>query len=151
MSNALEVRSLEAGDLDALLALYAHLHRQDDPLPGREELESTWRAILDDPALIYLGGFIDGQMVTSANAVIVKNLTRGMRPFAVIENVVTHDNYRRRGYSRALLQQLLDCCWERRCYKVSLTSAGFRDAAHELYESLGFDRSAKQAFVISKR
>jgi hypothetical protein len=101
MPSPLEVRPLAAGDLDALLALYAQLHPQDDPLPGRAELESTWQAILDDPALIYLGGFVEGLMVASANAVIAKNLTRGARPFAVIENVVTHADHRQRGYSRS--------------------------------------------------
>jgi GNAT superfamily N-acetyltransferase len=151
MSKPFQVRPLVVGDLDALLALYQHLHRQDDPLPSHAELESTWQAIVGDPALIYLGGFVDGLMVTSAHAVIVKNLTRGARPFAVIENVVTHAGYRRRGYSRELLKRLLERCWERRCYKVSLTSASFRDAAHELYEGLGFDKEAKRAFVITKR
>ena len=148
--SSLEVRPL-AADLGALLELYVHLHPKDDPLPGADVLQGLWQSILDDPAQIYLGGFVDGLMVTAAHATVITNLTRGARPYAVIENVVTHEAYRRRGYSRALLQRLLDCCWERHCYKVSLTSAPFRNSAHGLYESLGFDRDAKQAFVISKR
>lgn len=151
MPSSLEVRSLTAADLDSLLELYVHLHPDDDPRPGAAVVQGLWQSILDDPVQIYLGGFADGLMVTAANAVVVANLTRGARPYAVIENVVTHAAYRRRGYSRALLQRLLDRCWERHCYKVSLTSAPFRNSAHGLYESLGFDRNAKQAFVISQR
>ena len=86
MASDLDVRTLELGDLDALLVLYEHLHAHDDPLP-REEALRTWQAIMRDRAQIYMGGFLDGELVSACNAAIVPNLTRGGRPYAVIENV----------------------------------------------------------------
>ena len=83
-------------------------------------------------------------------AAIIPNLTRGARPYAVIENVVTHPDYRRRGVASAILQDLLSRCWGAGCYKVMLMSAAERGAAHEFYERNGFDKHAKQAFIIRK-
>jgi GNAT superfamily N-acetyltransferase len=145
------VRELARADLEGLLALYQHLHPVDDPLPAQYLVERTWQTILDDPAQIYLGGFWQGMMVTACNAAIVPNLTRGARPFAVIENVVTAEGYRRHGFGSAVLQELLARCWALRCYKVMLLSGVARAEQHAFYDANGFDRTAKQAFVISAR
>jgi GNAT superfamily N-acetyltransferase len=80
----------------------------------------------------------------------VPNLTRGARPYAVIENVVTHPDLRRTGLGSSVLQELLSRCWEAGCYKVMLLSAAERGAAHEFYERNGFDKHAKQGFIIRR-
>jgi GNAT superfamily N-acetyltransferase len=147
----LSIRELLVRDLDALLSLYGHLHERDDPPPPRGDLERIWSAIVADPAHLYVGGFVDGKLVSACNAAVIPNLTRGARPYAVVENVVTDAQFRRRGIGAKVLGHLIERCWERRCYKVMLMSASRRDAAHAFYESLGFDRTAKQAFVLSAR
>lgn len=145
------IRDLERQDLDSLLALYRHLHEQDDPLPDRAQVEALWSAILRDPAQIYLGAFIDGILVAACNACVVPNLTRGARPYAVIENVVTDAEHQRRGIGAKVMRALLDRCWSRKCYKVMLMSAMKRSEIHGFYESLGFEKHSKQAFVMSAR
>jgi hypothetical protein len=50
----------------------------------------------------------------------------------------------------ALLKTMLDRCWARGCYKVTLTSGFVRAEIHGFYESLGFDKTAKQAFVMTR-
>ena len=82
---------------------------------------------------------------------MIPNLTRGARPYAVIENVVTDAAYRRRGIGAAVLRTLMDRCWSRCCYKVMLMSGMRRLEIHGFYESLGFDKNSKQAFVITAR
>ena len=72
-------------------------------------------------------------------------------PYAVIENVVTDAQYRRRGIGASVMRALLDRCWARRCYKVMLMSAVTRAEMHAFYEAIGFDKTAKQAFVITAR
>ena len=113
-------------------------------------MDATWRAIAADPAQIYLGAFSGDELVAACNAAIIPNLTRGCRPYAVIENVVTSAAHRRRGYGAAVLREALARCWARDCYKVMLMSASGRAAAHEFYEAIGFDRHSKQAFVIKR-
>ncbi len=151
MSSVVAVRDLGLTDLESLLSLYRHLHPHDDPLPERARVEEIWSAIVRDPSHLYLGAFVDESLVSACNAVVVPNLTRGARPYAVIENVVTDPNFRRRGIGSRVLRALLERCWERRCYKVMLMSGVGRAEVHAFYESLGFERNAKQAFVIVAR
>lgn len=103
------IRTLENEDLDGLLALYAHLHGGEDE-PSPRSLADLWTTILRDPAQTYVGAFVGGMLCSVANASIVPNLTRGGRPFAVIENVVTHPSYRRRGLAKLVMSHLLELC-----------------------------------------
>jgi GNAT superfamily N-acetyltransferase len=151
MSATVVIRELGREDLDSLLSLYRQLHEQDDPLPERAKLEETWHGILRDPAQVYLGGFVGSNLVAACNACVVPNLTRGARPYAVVENVVTHANYRRRGIGAKVMRALLERCWARGCYKVMLMSGVSRAEVHGFYEALGFDKKSKQAFVITVR
>jgi GNAT superfamily N-acetyltransferase len=146
---SLAVRDLEAGDLEALLQLYRQLQHEDEPAP-LERAKALWETIRADPAQIYMGGFVADELVSACCAVIVPNLTRGGRPYAVIENVVTDAHWRRKGVGREVLGTLVARCWQRGCYKVTLTSGLARGGAHEFYENVGFDRNAKQAFVIRR-
>jgi GNAT superfamily N-acetyltransferase len=149
MGAEVTIRELTRGDLQPLLELYRHLHDQDDPVP--DTAGETWEVILRDPAHVYLGAFVEQRLVAACNAAVIPNLTRGARPYAVIENVVTHADYRRRGIGARLVRALIERCWERRCYKVMLMSATRRADMHGFYEALGFDGGSKRAFVISAR
>jgi len=149
MSGLLVVRELVSRDLPGLLSLYGDLHAEDAEVDAARARE-VWGEILADRKQIYLGGFVDEQLIAACNASIAPNLTRGCRPFAVIENVVTAATHRRRGYGAVVMRELIERCWARNCYKVMLMSAAARNAAHEFYEALGFDRTSKQAFVIKR-
>ena len=144
------IRQLQGRDLQALLDAYHDLHPDDDPLPSRNELKRLWNSICGDQSLIYLGAFEGHQIVATCTAAIIPNLTRGARPYAVVENVWTRPAFRRRGIGSSVLQKLLSRCWEAGCYKVMLMSASHRDAAHEFYECNRFDCKAKRAFIIRK-
>lgn len=143
-----EIRELTYHDLNVLLDAYRNLQPEDAPLPPRPEVERMWREILADPRLSYLGAFDGPRLLSTCNAVVVPNLTRGGRPYSVIENVWTAPDRRREGLGSALLRAMLDRCWGENCYKVMLLSGNHRDGAHEFYERLGFDTHAKQGFVI---
>ena len=141
------IRELEFRDLDALLELYAHMHESDAPLPERARVEQIWRGLCDESRTLYLGAELDDRLVASCTVSIIPNLTRGARPYGLVENVVTHAEVRRRGLAHAVVAAALHRCWARDCYKVMLLSGSGRAAAHGLYEGLGFDPTAKQAFI----
>jgi GNAT superfamily N-acetyltransferase len=143
----MEVREIERSELDGLLELYGHLHDSDDPLPERPTIEAVWNDIQTDHNQAYLGVFVDGRLVSSCVLAIVPNLTRGCRSYGVIENVVTHRNFRRRGLGRTVVKAALERAWERNCYKVMLLTGRKTEGVFRLYESAGFDRHAKQAFL----
>lgn len=78
---------------------------------------------------------------------MIPNLTRGCKPYAVIENVVTHSQHRQQGYGTAILKHALAYAWSVECYKVMLMTGRKDEATLRFYESAGFDRQSKQAFI----
>lgn len=148
-SHRLEVRKLDIVDLDPLLALYADIGLLDSP-SSRHIVEQTWARIVTNDLLYYLGVFVDGVLVSTCHAVIVPNLSRGARPYAVIENVGTLASHRRRGFAALAMRTIIDHCWEAGCYKVMLASGIERSGAHAFYEGLGFDGHAKRSFVLKR-
>ncbi|HTQ99923.1 MAG TPA: GNAT family N-acetyltransferase [Candidatus Acidoferrum sp.] len=146
----MNIRELRKDDLPPLLELYGHLHDTDTPLPAKENVEALWQQIRHADHLKYFGGFVDGQLVSSCTIAIIPNLTRSCRPYAVIENVVTHKQFRRRGYGQAALKAALDFAWSNDCYKVMLMTGRLDEGTFRFYESAGFSRHDKQAFVVKR-
>lgn len=141
------VRQLGEDDLDNLLNLYPHLHPHDAPLPARPEVERVWRAALMLPGSLYFGTFDGPLLVAACVVIVIPNLTRGCRPYAIIENVVTHGNYRRQGLGRAVMKAAMDHAWSQGCYKILLLTGRKDERVWRFYESLGFDREGKTGFV----
>lgn len=143
----MEIHDLKATELDDLLALYAHLHEQDDPLPERAVITAVWQQIQSDDNLRYFGGFVADQLVCSCTLTLIPNLTRGCRPYGVIENVVTHADHRGNGHGKSILRHGLTVAWASNCYKVMLLTGRFNEQTFRFYESAGFERHSKQAFL----
>ena len=148
--DAVRLRLAEVDDLPGVLELYRHLHFADDPLPSEKELERLWQHILANPMLHYWVAEVDGQLVATCNLTVIPNLTRGARPYGLIENVVTHADYRRRGLGRQILQQALHLAWQRGCYKVMLMTGRKQPEVLSFYESAGFEAGSKTAFVAHR-
>ncbi len=143
----MNTREIKKSELGELLALYTHMHEADDPLPDRAVVEDIWRGIGNNPNLRYFGTFVDRKLVSSCTLSIIPNLTRGCRPYGVIENVVTHTSYRRKGNGSEVLRHALSFAWGVGCYKVMLLTGRKDEGIYRFYESVGFDRDAKQAFL----
>lgn len=146
----MSIRELVKEDLDSLVELYEHLHESDFPLPARHEVESVWCEVLNSKCIRYFGYFEDGNLVSSCTVTVIPNLTRACCPYAVVENVVTHVNFRKRGYGKAVLQAALDFAWSMHCYKVMLMTGRINKSTLNFYESVGFKRDKKQAFVAEQ-
>lgn len=145
----MHTRPLQPGELDELLALYAQLHPVDAPLPARTDIEAVWQEIMANPRYRYFGVYVADTLVSTCALTIVPNLTRGCRPYGLIENVVTHAEHRNRGYGKAVLAHALACAWAAGCYKVMLLTGRKDPHILHFYESAGFDAGAKQAFVAT--
>lgn len=145
------IKSLDAHDLDALLALYEHLHDADTPPPPRIRIEEVWEEALANPGIRYFGSFVEGRLVSACTITVIPNLTRSCRPYALIENVVTQREFRGRGHGKAVLQAALAFAWGRDCYKVMLMTGRLDEGTFGFYESAGFRRNAKQAFVAERK
>lgn len=119
----------------------------DDPdLVVDAELIKSWDNILADPKQYYLVTEVDGKLVSSCVLVVIENLTRSASPYALIENVITHPEYRNRGIGTRLLKRAQNIAKEKGCYKVMLLTG--RKSAIGFYEKAGFDGGSKTGFII---
>jgi GNAT superfamily N-acetyltransferase len=144
----LEIRKIKPSELDRLLHLYQYLNEIDDPLPGQEVIEETWRQIQVNKHHLIFGVFKNEHLVSSCVITITPNLTRGCRPYGLIENVITHTDYRRQGFGKAIVEHAIDYAKKKDCYKIMLLTGRKNESIYRFYESIGFDRNEKQAFVI---
>jgi GNAT superfamily N-acetyltransferase len=143
-------RRVRPNELKALLALYRHLNPVDAPLPEESELRLTWEALLDDPRMQCFVAAIGQDLVASCTLAVLPNLTRGARPYGLIENVVTHAAYRQRGIGTKLLQHALQTAWDNNCYKVMLLTGSRLEETHRFYERAGFKKGLKTGFVATQ-
>ena len=149
----LTIRKATDSDAEALHELYFH-HLTDHPSPEPQNLD-LWREKLarfeKDGNYNILAGEVDGRVVSSVTLVIVENLTNNLRPYALIENVVTHADFRGRGYAGALMEQAKQTAKENGCYKVMLLTGSKKDSTLRFYENCGFNRNDKTGFICWMR
>lgn len=140
------IREVKKSDLDGLQELYLHLHEKEK-LPETPELTALWNEIIADENYHILVGEVDDKIVSSVTVIVIKNLTRGMKPYALIENVVTHKDYRCRGYAQALMKKAVEIAAGSGCYKVMLLTGSKDEHTLKFYEKCGFNSNDKTAFI----
>jgi len=136
------IRSAVEADLPALLALYAELHPADPSLAPSVAL-GAWRDIEAQAGRVVLLAELDAVAVGTVDCTTLPNLTRGARPFMLVENVVVTTSQRRAGIGTALMDATVALARETNCYKIQLLSRGTRLDAHAFYEARGFQTVAK--------
>ena len=99
------------------------------------------------PSVITLWKYIAGKPVSSVTLVVIPNLTRGARPYALIENVVTHMDYRNKGYAGLLMQEASKFVAESGCYKIMLLTGSKKESTMRFYENCGFNCNDKTGFI----
>ena len=140
------VREIYESELKELLELYLNLH--EDTVPQMtDNLKATWNTIVKDDNHHIIVNEIDGKIVSSCVCVIIPNLTRGIRPYAFIENVVTHLNYRGQGYATECLNYAKEIAKEKNCYKMMLLTGSKKQKTLQFYKNAGYNSEEKTAFI----
>ena len=140
------VREARRDDLDSLLELYLFLHEERIPDHDRH-LTETWEQILGDRNHHLIVNEVEGQIVSSCVCVIIPNLTRNVRPYAFIENVVTHADHRGKGYAGECLEYARQIAEKENCYKMMLLTGSKKAGTLRFYEKAGYNSSDKTAFI----
>ncbi len=140
------VREAAKNDLKAILELYLHLHEKSVP-DTDEHLKSTWDRILEDSYHHLIVNEVDGLIVSSCVCVIVPNLTRNVRPYALIENVVTHEDHRQNGYAGQCLEYAKKIAEKENCYKMMLMTGSKDPKVFRFYENAGYNSKDKTPYI----
>ena len=133
-------------ELNELLFLYTHLHESGVP-EDSEHMKRTWEIICSDENHHIIVCEADGKLVSSCVCVIIPNLTRNIRPYAFVENVVTHADHRGKGYATACLNYAKDLAVKADCYKMMLLTGSKSDSTLSFYKKAGYNCTDKTAFI----
>ena len=140
------IREAVKDDLNGLLTLYMQLH--DNPFPDiNDRINSIWDSIISDPNHHIIVAEEDGMIVSSCVCVIIPNLTRGQRPYAFIENVITDEKWRKKGLATACLNYARDIAVNENCYKMMLLTGSKEQSTLDFYEQAAYNKNDKTAYI----
>ncbi len=139
-------REIKENELQELLELYLHLHEESVP-EMTEHLKDTWNAIMQDKNHHIIVKEAGGRIVSSCVCVIIPNLTRNIRPYAFVENVVTHSDYRGKGYATECLNFAKEIAERENCYKMMLLTGSKKESTMNFYRGAGYNSSDKTEFI----
>ncbi len=140
------IREISENDLDGLLKLYTQLH--NNPFPDKESrIISVWKDIINDKNHHIIVMEENGMIVSSCVCVIIPNLTHEQRPYALIENVITDIEHRKKGYATACLNFAKELALQENCYKIMLMTGSKQESTLKFYENAGYNKNDKTAFI----
>ncbi|NLP13978.1 MAG: GNAT family N-acetyltransferase [Clostridium sp.] len=87
------------------------------------------------------------KIASSCVIVIIKNLTHNQRPYALIENVITSEQYRGRGYATEVLKFAKSIAESENCYKIMLMTGSKKESTLNFYKRAGYNDKDKTAFI----
>jgi GNAT superfamily N-acetyltransferase len=144
-----EARRARADDLAALLALF-RVSEVSAAAEPKQRAESIWSRTLSRDGLIVFVAESESRIVATCMLITAPNLLRSGRQHAFLENVVTHPDFRGRGYGRAVVDAALAAAWEQDCHHVLLQSGRADPRVHRFYEGCGFEPGLRTAYVARR-
>ncbi len=140
------IREANQNDLHQLLELYLYLH--EDSIPQNDQhLKVTWDQMISDSNHHIIVCEQNGKIVSSCICVVIPNLTRNVRPYAFIENVVTHVEHRGKGYATQCLDFAKQIALKENCYKIMLLTGSKSEKTLDFYKHAGYNSTDKTAFI----
>jgi len=135
-------------DLSSILELYKQLNENNGSSNiNIDEVNKIWDNI-ENIGIKYFLAKDNGKITGSCYICIIPNLTYNGKSIGYIENVITNENYRRKGIGKKLMEMAIEYAKENNCYKIVLQSGIKRVKAHKFYESIGLDGESKRAFEL---
>jgi GNAT superfamily N-acetyltransferase len=141
------VRAAREEDIPRILELYRQLaitnaEAERQLTLSLEHYQKAFSEISGFPGQELLVAEEEGEVIGSLVLVIVPNLSHGARPWAVIENVIVDERYRRRGVGRLLMEYAVNRARREDCCRIGLDSNKIREEVHQFYKAMGFETSA---------
>jgi len=142
----MEIRQVKWDEVENVVELYDEYDRPKAPRPAEEKMHKAFASIVEAGGCV-VGAFESGRLIGTCTVNLCANLSWSARPYAIIENVIVSNTFRRHGVGKAVLQYATDFAQKAGCYKVALMTGSKDPATLRFYEAAGFSAS-KQGFQI---
>lgn len=142
------IRTACPEDLPGMLKLH-RVFRSFDPGFDAAAAGPAWRAMLDTQGLTVVVADVAGVVAASCTLAVIPTLSWRGSPFAVIENVGTLAEHRRKGLGQGVLAFAIQRARDAGCYKVTLSTGSQQEGTLRFYEAAGFRRNAKTFFELN--
>ena len=140
------IREAQRNDMMQLFELYTQLHNNSIPIINKQ-IMTIWNNIMNDKNHHIILGCINEKIITSCVIVIIPNLTNNQHPYALIENVITDINFRKKGYATSILNYAKKVAIENSCYKIMLMTGSKEKSTLEFYKKAGYNCVDKTGFI----
>lgn len=143
------IREAESRDAADLRELYFRYLTKNPPREEQDmdEWERRIASFRKDSRIHLLVAEEDNRVVATVHLTVVQGLTHNLRPFAVIESVVTHGAYEGRGFGSALLTRATEIAAAHNCYKIMLETGSNQERTLNFYRRNGFTVDAKHSCI----
>lgn len=142
----LKIREATINDCQPLNVLYLQLNPSDQVV-DKQEFKKQLQIISTLDWLKIFVCEVNSKIITTCYLNVIPNLTRGLKPYAMIENIVTDIEYRNRGYGKAIVKHTVNEAWDLGCYKVVILTGSTKKSTLEFYKNCGFKSGDKTAFI----
>ena len=144
-----DARLAKTSDLASLLALFraSEVSHHAEPAARAERI---WSDILARDGIAVFVADADSGIASSCMLVMVPNLLRGGRQHGFLENVVTHPQFRGRGYGQAVVHAALALAWASDCHHVLLQSGRNDPRVHRFYAQCGFEAGLRVGYAVHR-
>lgn len=141
------IHLLEEIYIDGLIALYNQLLPKYQ-MKHDDSTDKICQYIFQDSNYTIIIGTENEKVISTCTLIIIPNLTHFSKPFAIIENVVTHEDYRKLGYGTQVLKFAIQLAKKSECHKILLQTRRKDKHVLEFYKKLGFTDEDSTGFMI---
>lgn len=134
------IREATLSDLPRLLELYRLLDFGPEKKRSLAKARAQFLRYREYPDYHVYVAEAAGVIAGTFALIIIDSLAHGGKPFGIVEDVVVSDDWQGKGIGKKMMRFAMARCKKRGCYKLALSSHLKREAAHQFYESLGFEK-----------
>ncbi|KZL17918.1 Acetyltransferase (GNAT) family protein [Pseudovibrio axinellae] len=146
LSPRVVLRPLTSEDYEDVVTLMNELTK-GEPVVNDADGLAHFSELLDHEGTTVFGIEVYDRIVSCATLHILPNMTRSGRPYCLVENVVTLQAYRGKGFGKMVMNALRDTAWQANAYKIMLLTGQDR-GAKGFYEGLGYTGNQKHGMVL---
>ncbi|HSD38150.1 MAG TPA: GNAT family N-acetyltransferase [Rhodocyclaceae bacterium] len=132
----MQIRLALIDEAERVIDLYREYNRPPDTPLSSEQARAIFTALSAVGHVAVAEN--DGALIGSYSLYICPNLSRGGRPFGVIENVIVAATSRHMGVGKALMKHAQQSAVAANCYKLMLSTGCMSQENHLFYMSCGF-------------